>query len=105
MAKVSNQIFTMVKNFLHITYTVDSSTQARLENEISSGIEYIHKYVDPGAVCSPGTHYGDLLCEYVLRKEAGAGETFAKDFSDEITGGKISTDVDAYAEAMGYSDA
>lgn len=104
MIKFGDNILQMVKDNLHITYTPDASTEKRLKNEIGAGIEYIRKYCDPAADCSPGTESGALLCEYVLRAEAGAADTFGEDFAVEITGAKIQTDVDAYAEAMGYAE-
>ena len=104
MIKIGEKIMQMVKDNLHITYTLDDSTERRLKNEIGAGIEYIRKYCDPAADCSPGTESGALLCEYVLRAEAGAADTFGEDFAVEITGARLQTDVDAYAEAMGYAE-
>ena len=104
MANIDSAIIQMVKDNLHITYTPDESTQRRLENEIGAGIEYLRKYCDPNADCSPGTEFGSLLCDYGLRAEAGAVETFSEDFALEINGARIQTDVDAYAEAMGYAE-
>lgn len=51
----------------------------------------------------PGTESGQLLCDYVLRAESGALETFAQDFAGEITAGRIDFDTKTYAEAMGYA--
>lgn len=104
MVNIDDEIMQMVTDNLHITYTLDDSTERRLQNEIGAGIEYIRKYCDPNADCSPGTEFGSLLCDYVLRAEAGAVETFSEDFALEINGARIQTDVDAYAEAMGYAE-
>lgn len=105
MAVVSKKIYKMILDSLHITYTPDESTEKRIQNEAESGISYIHKYCDPDAVCSPGTRYGQLLCEYVLRAEAGALETFSQDFAEEITASSIECEAVKYAEAMGYVEA
>ena len=94
----------MILDNLHITYTPDESTEKRIRNETASGIAYIRKYCDPGAVCSPGTRFGQLLCEYVLRAEAGALETFPQDFAEEITASSIEYETAKYAEAMGYAE-
>lgn len=100
---ISDEIYQMILNNLHITYTPDESTVKRLENEIASGTAYIQKYCGPDAECSPGTISGQLLCEYVLRAEAGALETFPQDFAEEITALGIESQVSGYAEAMGYA--
>lgn len=104
MMEFDEDIRQMVYNNLHITYTLDDSTQSRLDNEISEGIAFIRRFCDPSADCSPGTHFGALLCDYVLRAEAGALETFARDFGLELTSARILTDVEDYAAAMGYRD-
>ena len=104
MVNIDDGILQMVIDNLHITYTLDESTQRRLQNEIGAGIEYIKKYCDPNADFGCGTESGSLLCDYVLRAEAGAADTFAEDFAVEITGARIKSDVDAYAEAMGYAE-
>ena len=101
---VTDEIFQMILNNLHITYTPDESTVQRIRNETSSGMAYIKKYCDPDADFRPGTEYGQMLCDYVLRAESGALDTFAVDFASDITAGRIQTDVDDYAEAMGYGN-
>ncbi len=93
----------MILDNLHITYTPDDSTDKRLRNEIASGIAYLRKYCSPDADCRPGTSFGQLLCEYVLRAEAGALDTFAQDFAEEITAANIENEASRYAEAMGYA--
>lgn len=102
MATVSDAIFMMVKNNLHINYTLDDSTTERLNNEIADGMAYIKKYCNPSAAFEPGEEYAALLCEYVLRAESGALETFAKDYAGEILSGHIEYQVQRYAEALGY---
>ena len=103
MQNVTDEIYRMILNNLHITYDPDQSTEERLINEAEAGIAYIKKYCDPDADCSPGTKFGRLLCDYVLRAEAGALETFANDFEEDIIGAKIASDTEQYAEAMGYA--
>lgn len=100
---VKDEIYQMIIDNLHITYTPDESTAARLRNEAAAGIAYIKKYCDPVADFAPGTKFGQLLCDYVLRAESGALETFARDFAGEITAARIESDVAGYAEAMGYA--
>lgn len=104
MSLATMSILQMVKDNLHITYVTDQSTDRRLENEADSGIRYIRKYCDPAATCEPGTRYAAMLCEYVLRAESGALETFQTDYIHEITAAKTETDTDAFAAAMGYLD-
>ncbi len=103
MKTVQDEVYKMIFDNLHITYKVDESTENRLKNEISSGIAYIKKYCNPRADFSPGTQFGQMLCEYVLRAESGELETFADDFSEEITAASIEHEADDYAEAMGYA--
>lgn len=100
---VTDETYQMLVDNLHITYTPDESTAARLRSEAAAGIAYIKKYCDPAADFSPGTRFGQLLCDYVLRAESGALETFARDFAGEITAARIESDVAGYAEAMGYA--
>lgn len=102
MGNMTDEIYEMILHNLHITYTPDADTRKRLENEIEAGIEYIRKYCDPGADCKPGTRYGQMLCDYVLRAESGDLETFSADFAEDITAAKVEFDVEKYAEAMGY---
>lgn len=101
---VPEEITQMVMDDLHITYTPDGSTINRIKNEILSGMAYIKKHCYPNADFLPGTIPGRMLCDYVVRAEAGAVETFAEDFASDIISAKIDTDVKAYAEAMGYED-
>lgn len=99
---VTENIYKMILDNLHITYEPDESTKNRLRNETEAGMEYIRKYCSPAADFSPGKQYGQMLCDYVLRAEAGALETFAQDFAEDITAAGIETEVNGYAEAMGY---
>ena len=100
---VSESIMRMLKDYLHITYTLDESTQRRLENQAANGIAYIRRYCN--ASCEPGTDYSAMLCEYVLRAESGALETFSTDFDKDIREAKMLTEVNKYAEVMGYAEA
>ena len=102
---VSDDIIQMLKDYLHITYTLDESTQRRLENQAANGIAYIRRYCNAAATCEPGTDYAAMLCEYVLRAESGALETFGVDFDKDIREAKMLTEVDRYAEVMGYAEA
>lgn len=97
-------IIQMIKDNLHITYDTDESTERRLRNEAESGIQYIRKYCDPAATCEPGTRFAAMLCEYVLRTESGALESFQADYATEITAARAELDADRYAAAMGYAE-
>lgn len=102
MPEISDEIYKMIIDNLHITYTPDESTERRLKNEIADGISFIREHCDPEADCAPGTKFAGMLCDYVLRAESGAKETFAQDFAEDITGAKIGYDTRKYAEVMGY---
>ena len=104
MKQVTEEIYRMILDSLHVTYEPDESTKRRIENETASGIAYIRKYCDPGADFAPGSRFGQLLCDYVLRAESGALETFAADFAGDITAARIGHEVEKYAEAMGYAE-
>lgn len=99
---VSEEIYKMLLDCLHITYTPDQATENRLYHEAAAGIAYIRMYCDPDATCEKDTLSGQLLCDYVLRAEAGDAQSFAKDFAQEITAAKAEYDARKYAEAMGY---
>lgn len=103
MEEVTDKIYEMILDNLHITYNPDESTKRRIKNETSAGIAYIKKYCSPGADFSPGTRFGQMLCDYVLRAEAGAAETFAVDFAEEIIAARAEYEAEQYAEAMGYA--
>lgn len=104
MEQVTDEIFRMLLDNLHITCELDRSAEQRIRNEASSGIAYIRKYCDPGADFAPGSRFGQMLCDYVLRAESGASETFAMDFAGDITAARIEHEAEAYAEAMGYAE-
>ena len=97
-------IYRMLLDNLHITYTPDESAKRRIRNEGEAGIAYIRKYGDPASSCTPGTQSGALLCEYVLRAEAGALDTFQMDYRAELLQLKAQAEVEAYAEAVGYAE-
>lgn len=99
---VSGEIYDMLLECLHITYTPDVATRHRIYHEAAAGIQYIRMYCDPEAPCTPETLSGQLLCDYVLRTEAGDVQSFASDFAQEITAIKAEYDARIYAEAMGY---
>lgn len=98
------QIVQMVKDSLHMSFTLDDSSDRRLNDEISSGIAYIQKYGDPWASFLPGTIAGQLLCAYVLRAESGATETFAVDYRSDLLAMRTEYEAQLYAEACGYED-
>jgi len=98
------QIIQMVKDSLHMSFTLDESSTRRLNNEIASGIAYIQKYGDPDASFDPGTISGQLLCEYVLRAESGATETFAVDFRSDLLAMRSESEAHQFAESQGYED-
>jgi len=99
---LTEAIYQMILQFLHLTHSLDDASVSRITNEINAGIAYIRRYGDPDATCEPGTESGALLCEYVLRAEAGALSTFAVDFASEILQMKAVSDASKYAAAMGY---
>lgn len=101
---VADNVYNGILNFLHVTQTPDTATAARITNEIEEGLEYLERYFDPDATYDPGTRGYALLCEYVLRAESGARDTFETDFRSDIIGGRIETDTARYAEAMGYAE-
>ncbi|HBA62594.1 MAG TPA: hypothetical protein DCZ20_01925 [Lachnospiraceae bacterium] len=104
MEPVTEEIYQMLIDNMHITYVPDESTERRIKNEASSGIAYIRKYCDPEADFGPGSRFGQMLCDYVLRAEAGARETFAVDFAGEITAAHLEHEVEQYAGVTGYAE-
>ncbi len=93
----------MLLRKLHVTYTPDESTAQRIHDEGNAGLDLIRKLCDPDTDCEPGTRCGELLAEYVMRAEAGAAETFLKDFAQDIVEIKTETDVRLYAEDLDYA--
>ena len=102
---VSENIFAMVKRFLQISHQLSESDRQELEDKIASGMDYLHEVADPDATFAPGTFSGQLLCEYVLRTESGATDTFGTDFGRDLIQQNMSYRTAKYAEAKGYSDA
>lgn len=100
---VATNISQMVKDSLHMDFTLDDSSTRRLDNEISAGIAYIQKYGDPTATCEPGTLSGELLCAYVLRAESGASETFGVDYRAELLAMKAESEARDFAAVI-YDD-
>ncbi len=96
------KILQMVKDNLHITYTLDDSSARRLDNYIAAGIAYVRSRSDPRATFEPGSDGATLLCEYVLRAESGALESFKRDYAPDMLSGQLGHQADQYAEAMGY---
>ena len=99
---ITDTVYNMLLRKLHVTYTPDVDTEQRLRDEGAAGIRLLKKYCDPEVDCEPGTRCGELLCEYVMRAEAGAADTFLKDFAQDIIELQTETDVNRYAEAIGY---
>jgi len=101
---MTETVYKMLLRKLHVTYDPDEDTEQRIRDEGTAGIKLIQRYCDPDADCEPGTRCGELLCEYVMRAEAGAADTFLKDFAQDILEIQTETDVNRYAEAMGYAE-
>lgn len=102
---VTETVYKMLIRALHVTYTPDADTEARIRTEGAAGKELINRYADPEADCEPGTRCGQLLCDYVMRAEAGAAETFLVDFAQDIVEIKANYDVRSFAGAKGYGEA
>lgn len=101
---ISESIFQMVCDNLHITYTLDDSAKRRIVNETNDGILYLQKYGDSSATCEPGTPFARLLVEYVLRAESGALSTFAVDYAEDILQAKAEKEANDFAKVMGYAE-
>lgn len=99
---MTEEIRTMLYQFLHITQDPDEESIARIDNEASSGMALLRRLCSASLDFAPGTEGGQLLCEYVLRAESGAAATFQDDFAEEILGLHLDDVVNGYAEAMGY---
>ena len=100
---VTESCLQMVKDALHMNYALDTSTASRLNNEIMAGMQYIRSYCGPAAGFEPGEPYAQLLCDYVLRAESGALETFKADFAAELNAGQIDALTDSFAAALGMT--
>ncbi len=105
MDEISQELYQMILDDLHITFTPDVPTEHRLKQKILDGIAYLRENCDPNPDCAPGGKHAALLKEFVLRADSGAGSTFAGDFAKEIRQHRVAFDVDGYAEAMQYGDA
>lgn len=103
MIEIPQKVYKMILNNLHVTYTPDKSTEQRIKSEIRSGMNYIRKYCSPEADFEPGSDFGQMLCDYVLRAESGATETFKTDFAEDITAARLEHETKEYAEAKGYA--
>lgn len=102
---MKDAVYQMLLDHLHITYKPDESTIRRITNEGNAGIAYIQKYGGPDVSFKPGTLGGALLCEYVLRAEAGALDSFQNDYLSDLIQIRAESDISMYAEAMGYEEA
>ena len=102
MEAVTDTIYQMVCDFLHVTAALDVSSERRIREECAEGIQYLQTYCDPAATCEPGTACARLLCEYVLRADSGSAETFAQDFAKDLLEAQIQTQVESFAAAKGY---
>ena len=102
---ITQTVYNMLLRALHVTYTPDEDTEQRIRAEGEAGKRIINRYADPDADCEPGTRCGQLLCDYVMRAEAGATETFLQDFAQDIVEIKSEYDAMKYAEARGYTEA
>lgn len=96
--------YQMLLDNLHITYEPDESTVRRVQQEGEAGIAYIKKYGGPRTSFAPGTMGGQLLCEYVLRAEAGALESFQRDYLSDLIQLQAEASISTYAEAVGYEE-
>jgi hypothetical protein len=105
MMAITETVYKMLLRALHVTYTPDEDTEARIRAEGAAGKELINRYADPNAACEPGTRCGQLLCEYAMRAEAGAAETFLTDFAQDILEIKSEYDITTWAAAKGYKNA
>lgn len=102
---ITETVYSMLLRALHVTYTPDDDTEQRIRAEGAAGKDVLNRYADPEADCEPGTRCGQLLCDYVMRAEAGAAETFLVDFAQDIVEIKAEYDIRRYAAAKGYTEA
>lgn len=99
---MTSRIRTMLYDFLHYTQEPDESSASRIEAEGESGMKLLRSLCSPNLTFTPGSESGQLLCEYVLRCEAGAAAAFQEDFKSDIIRLQSIYLVEGYAEAMGY---
>lgn len=102
---ITETVYKMLLRALHVTYTPDDDTEQRIRAEGAAGKDLLNRYADPEADCELGTRCGQLLCDYVMRAEAGATETFLTDFAQDIVEIKAEYDIRRYAAAKGYTEA
>ena len=102
---ITESVYKMLIRALHVTYTPDEDTERRIRAEGSAGKDLLNRYADPEADCEPGSRCGQLLCDYVMRAEAGAAETFLRDFAQDIVEIKSEFDAKTWAAGMGYTEA
>lgn len=102
---ITETVYGMLLRALHVTYTPDEDTERRIRAEGSAGKDLLNRYADPEADCEPGSRCGQLLCDYVMRAEAGAAETFLRDFAQDIVEIKSEYDAKTWAAGMGYTEA
>lgn len=102
---ITETVYSMLMRALHVTYTPDEDTERRIRAEGSAGKDLLNRYADPEADCEPGSRCGQLLCDYVMRAEAGAAETFLQDFAQDIVEIKSEYDAKTWAAGMGYTEA
>lgn len=102
---ITETVYNMLLRALHVTYTPDEDTEQRIRAEGAAGKDLLNRYADPDADCEPGTRCGQLLCDYVMRAEAGAAETFLVDFAQDIVETKSEYDARIWAAGKGYTEA
>lgn len=102
---ITETVYGMLLRVLHVTYTPDEDTEERIRAEGAAGKDLLNRYADPEADCEPGTRCGQLLCDYVMRAEAGAAETFLRDFAQDIVEIKTEFDARTWAAGKGYTEA
>lgn len=102
---ITETVYSMLLRALHVTYTPDEDTEERIRAEGAAGKDLLNRYADPEADCEPGTRCGQLLCDYVMRAEAGAAETFLRDFAQDIVEIKTEFDARTWAAGKGYTEA
>lgn len=102
---ITETVYNMLLRALHVTYTPDEDTEQRIRAEGAAGKDLLNRYADPDADCEPGTRCGQLLCDYVMRAEAGAAETFLVDFAQDIVEIKSEYDARIWAAGKGYTEA
>ena len=102
---ITETVYGMLLRALHVTYTPDEDTERRIRAEGGAGKDLLNRYADPEADCEPGSRCGQLLCDYVMRAEAGAAETFLQDFAQDIVEIKSEYDTRTWAAGKGYTEA